>query len=92
MSTPQPLDPITVEVVRNKLDSIANEMQSSLLRSSFSPIVKEGLDASASLFLPDGTAIAQSTSIAIHLGTLIPAVQKILETYPPATMKPAGRS
>ena len=88
MTAPAPLDPITVEVVRNKLDSIANEMQSSLLRSSFSPIVKEGLDASASLFLPDGTAIAQSTSIAIHLGTLIPAVQKILETYPPATMKP----
>ena len=90
MSPPAPaaLDPVTVEVVRNKLDSIANEMQSSLLRSSFSPIVKEGYDASASLFLPDGTAIAQSTSIAIHLGTLIPAVQKIIETYPPTTMKP----
>jgi N-methylhydantoinase B len=86
--TVPPLDPITVEVVRNKLDSIANEMQSSLLRSSFSPIVKEGLDASASLFLPDGTAIAQSTSIAIHLGTLIPAVGQILASYPPATMRP----
>ena len=36
------LDPITVEVVRHKLDGIANEMQSTLLRSSFSPIVKEG--------------------------------------------------
>jgi len=68
---PVPLDPVTVEVVRNKLDSIANEMQSSLLRSSFSPIVKEGLDASASLSCPTH-AIAQSTSIAIHLGTLIP--------------------
>ena len=44
-------DPITAEVVRNKLEGIANEMQSTLFRSSFSPIVKEGLDASASLFL-----------------------------------------
>jgi hypothetical protein len=44
-------DPITVEVVRNKLDGIANEMQLTLLKSSFSPIVKEGLDASASLFM-----------------------------------------
>ena len=44
------LDPITVEVVRHKLEGIANEMQQTLLRSSFSPIVKEGLDASASLF------------------------------------------
>ena len=39
------LDPIAVEVIRNKLEGIANEMQHSLLRSAFSPIVKEGLDA-----------------------------------------------
>jgi len=72
------LDPITVEVVRYKLDGIANEMQSTLLRSSFSPIVKEGLDASASLFTPDGTTLSQSCSIPIHLATLIPAVAKVL--------------
>ena len=76
------LDPITVEVVRYKLDGIANEMQSTLLRSSFSPIVKEGLDASASLFTADGTTLSQSCSIPIHLATLIPAVAKVLETYP----------
>ena len=34
------LDPITVEVVRNKLDGIANEMELTLLKSSFSPIVR----------------------------------------------------
>ena len=76
------LDPITVEVVRYKLDGIANEMQSTLLRSSFSPIVKEGLDASASLFTSDGTTLSQSCSIPIHLATLIPAVAKVIETYP----------
>jgi N-methylhydantoinase B len=76
------LDPITVEVVRHKLEGIANEMQSTLLRSSFSPIVKEGLDASASLFTPDGTTLAQSCSIPIHLATLIPAVAEVLKLYP----------
>jgi N-methylhydantoinase B/oxoprolinase/acetone carboxylase alpha subunit len=81
------LDPITVEVVRHKLDGIANEMQSTLLRSSFSPIVKEGLDASASLFTPDGTTLAQSCSIPIHLATLIPAVAAVLDAYPAATMR-----
>ncbi len=43
------LDPVTLEVVRNKLDGIANELELTLLKSSFSPIVMEGLDASASL-------------------------------------------
>jgi N-methylhydantoinase B/oxoprolinase/acetone carboxylase alpha subunit len=76
------LDPITVEVVRNKLDGISNEMELTLLKSSFSPIVKEGLDASASLFTPDGTTISQACSIPIHLATLIPAVAAIIREYP----------
>jgi N-methylhydantoinase B/oxoprolinase/acetone carboxylase alpha subunit len=76
------LDPITIEVVRHKLEGIANEMQSTLLRSSFSPIVKEGLDASASIFTPDGTTLAQSCSIPIHLATLIPAVAEVLKRFP----------
>jgi N-methylhydantoinase B/oxoprolinase/acetone carboxylase alpha subunit len=81
------LDPITIDITRYKLDGIANEMQSTLLRSSFSPIVKEGLDASASLFALDGTTLAQSCSIPIHLATLIPAVAKIVATFPIARMR-----
>ena len=83
----QTLDPITVEVVRYKLEGIANEMNATLLRSSFSPIVKEGRDASASLFTPEGETLAQSSSIPIHLATLIPAVAAILEAYPLAEMQ-----
>jgi N-methylhydantoinase B len=81
------LDPITVDITRYKLDGVANEMQATLLRSSFSPIVKEGLDASASLFALDGTTLAQSCSIPIHLATLIPAVAQIIATFPVAQMR-----
>ena len=81
------LDPITLEVVRHKIEGIADEMEDTLLRSSFSPIVKEGLDASASLFMPDGTTLAQACAIPIHLGTLIPAVAEILRAYPVPTMR-----
>ena len=80
-------DPITLEVVRNKLDGIANEMQSTLVRSSFSPIVKEGLDASASLFTLEGETLAQATAIPIHLATLIPVVRTMLGKYPVRTMR-----
>ncbi|WP_170984152.1 hydantoinase B/oxoprolinase family protein [Rhodoligotrophos defluvii] len=81
------LDPITVEVVRNKLDGIANEMESTLLRSSFSPIVREGLDASASLFTLEGESLAQAIAIPIHLATMIPVVRRIIAEFPPSTMK-----
>ena len=80
-------DPITLEVVRNKLDGIANEMQSTLLRSSFSPIVKEGLDASASLFTLEGETLAQATAIPIHLATLIPVVRTVIGKFPVGTMR-----
>jgi N-methylhydantoinase B/oxoprolinase/acetone carboxylase alpha subunit len=82
------LDPITIEVTRHKLEGIAGEMQSTLLRSSFSPIVKEGLDASAGLFTADGQTLAQACAIPIHLATLIPVLRKIIETFPPDRMHP----
>jgi len=81
------LDMITVEVVRHKLEGIANEMESTLLRSSFSPIVKEGLDASASLFTMKGEALAQACAVPIHLATLIPVVETFLREFPVETMR-----
>ena len=81
------LDPITVEVVRHKLDGIANEMESTLLRSSFSPIVKEGMDASASLFTIAGETLSQACAVPIHLATLIPIVERLLKDFPLASMK-----
>ena len=87
-ATPNPAaDPVTLEVVRNKLDGIANEMQSTLLRSSFSPIVKEGLDASASLFTLEGETLAQATAIPIHLATLIPVVRTVIGKFPVGAMR-----
>ena len=83
----QALDPVTVEVVRNKLDGIANEMELTLLKSSFSPIVKEGLDASASLFTLQGETLAQAIAIPIHLATLIPCVARFLIEFPIEEMR-----
>jgi N-methylhydantoinase B/oxoprolinase/acetone carboxylase alpha subunit len=80
------IDPILMEVVRYKLESITEEMQSSLIRGSFSPIVKEALDASCCLFTPDGTTVAQSRSNPSHLGSLIYSVKAILEHYPVSAM------
>ena len=80
------IDPITLEVVRNKLEGIANEMQMTLLHSAFSPIVKEGMDCSASLFTADAQTIAQATAIPIHLATMIPALKAVIAKYPTETM------
>ncbi|MEO1019164.1 MAG: hydantoinase B/oxoprolinase family protein [Pseudomonadota bacterium] len=80
-------DPILVEVARHKLEGIVEEMQTSLVRSSYSPIVKEAQDASCCLFRPDGTVVAQSRSNPSHLGSLVAMMESVLETYPAAEMR-----
>lgn len=84
----QAIDPVTLEVVRNKLESVSNEMQFTLLHCAFSPLVKEGMDCSAALFTPGGEVLAQATAIPVHLGTMVPAVTSILNEFPGASMKP----
>lgn len=84
----QAIDPVTLEVVRNKLESISNEMQFTLLHCAFSPLVKEGMDCSAALFTAAGEVLAQATAIPVHLGTMVPAVTSILTDFPGASMKP----
>src|SRR3979409_1733999 len=82
------LDPITVEVVRHKLEGVANEMQQTLLRSSCTPSFEEACSPSWSLSTIRGETLAQATAIPIHLATLIPVVAKFLEVFPLAAMKP----
>lgn len=75
-------DLVTLEVLRNRLDVIAEEMEYTLLRTSYSSIVKEALDASAALFLADGQMIAQATALPVHLGSLIPAIKRMIREFP----------
>src|SRR5438034_112356 len=82
-----PIDPILLEVLRNRLDAIADEMELTLLKSAASPIVKEGLDASAALFNTRGETIAQAAAIPIHLGALQFAAQRLVRAFPPERMR-----
>ena len=44
------MDPILLEVINNRLQSISNEMEDALLKMSFSVIVKEMKDCTCALF------------------------------------------
>lgn len=81
------IDPITLEVIRNRLDFIADEMEMTLLKSSYSSIIQEALDASAAIFDTKGQTVVQATALPAQLGMLIPAVESIIEAYPPREMK-----
>src|SRR5205809_6425714 len=82
-----PIDPILLEVLRNRLDAIADEMELTLLKSAASPIVKEGLDATAALCNTRGETIAKAAAIPVRLGALQFAAQRLVRAFPPGRMR-----
>jgi N-methylhydantoinase B len=76
------MNPVTLEVLRGQLDSAAEEMQVTLLKSSYSTIISESLDATSALFDHDGRTVAQAVSIPIHLGVLAELGRRFAAAYP----------
>jgi N-methylhydantoinase B len=74
-------DPFTLELVKNALAALADEMALTIHRTARSFVVKEALDFSTALFLADGQLIAQGTCLPFHLGAMPFAVQAIVREY-----------
>src|SRR6266568_9608871 len=68
------IDPITLEVLRNALETIADEMGAVLRRTAFSPNIKERMDASCAIFDAAAQLVAQAEHVPVHLGSMLRAV------------------
>ena len=75
------LDPVALEVLRGRLTAVADEMEFVLLRSSFSSIVTEALDATCAVFDARGRTVAQACAIPVHLGVLCELGASIAARY-----------
>ena len=75
------LDPISFEILKNSLISIAEEMGVILRKSSFSPNIKERRDYSCALFNASGQLVAQAEHIPVHLGAMPYSVQAVLKEF-----------
>lgn len=73
-------------ILRLALEGLADRMQETLLRGARSPVAREGMDCAAALFLPDGRVLAQSRSLPLLLGGMIPGVAALLAAFPAATL------
>jgi N-methylhydantoinase B len=59
--TKNPVDPITLEVIRHGLVSITDQIDANIARTAFSPYIYEYKDFAVGLVGPDGELIAQCT-------------------------------
>src|SRR5690242_6716338 len=75
-------DPIGLEVFRNSLVGVAEEMGEVMQRTALSPMIKERNDRSCAIFTPDLKLIAQAEQLPIHLALLVRTVPAALQALP----------
>ncbi len=75
------VDPISLEVARNQLSAVADDMGAVLRRTAYSPNIKERADCSAALFDAGGEMLAQAEHIPVHLGSMPASVAAVLDRF-----------
>lgn len=80
-TTPQTVDPILASVLQRRVDAIAKEMATMLMRSSRSPIFNEIGDLVTVLFDAKGRALAQAEFAAIIAFGAQPPLEYIIDYF-----------
>lgn len=82
------LEDIQFQVIWRRLISIVEEQARILMKTAFSPVVRESGDLSAALFDPAGRMLAQAiTGTPGHVNSTAAAVPHFLDAYPPDTLE-----
>jgi N-methylhydantoinase B len=81
MHDQQHIDPIELEVFRHLFAAVAEEMGERLMRSAYSPNIKERRDFSCALFDARGEMLAQAAHIPVHLGSTPMAVRAVIDAF-----------
>ncbi|MEE8627951.1 MULTISPECIES: hydantoinase B/oxoprolinase family protein [Methylobacterium] len=75
-----PIDPVTLAVLKGRLEQIADEMDATLYRSAFNPIIAEARDACHGLYhATTGDTLVQGTKgLPIFVGAMAFAVKAVI--------------
>ncbi len=75
------LDPVTLAVLKGRLEQIADEMDATLYRSAFNPIIAEARDACHGLYHPQtgATLVQGTTGLPIFVGAMAFAVKAVID-------------
>ena len=82
------LDPIDYAVISQAIQAAADEAGAKLIRSAYTPILREARDGSAAILDAQGNVIAQADLIPMQLGGISATAKPCLEAHPTETLKP----
>ena len=74
-------DPVTLEVLKHALASIADEMALVVLRSAYSPVVRDTMDYSTALMDANGRVVAQGLTLAVQLGSFPDVMRHLMADF-----------
>jgi N-methylhydantoinase B len=75
------IDPITLEVVNNRLRYITKEMIVTLVRTAYSSVIYDGHDCSAALFDSKGQLLTLDAGLPFHIASMPFSVKAVLEKF-----------
>jgi N-methylhydantoinase B len=75
------VDPIEFDLVRGALSTLCDEMALTMSRAAFSPGIRESMDYTTAILTTDSQVIAQGRTHALHLGSIMPALQAVIAKY-----------
>ncbi|WP_445269502.1 hydantoinase B/oxoprolinase family protein [Streptomyces sp. DSM 41634] len=82
------VDPVTTEIIRCALMQAAEDMNTTLIRSSYTPTIYEAKDCAVALLDRDHNVLGQSSGLPIFLGNLEVCTRATEETYGPDVWQP----
>ncbi len=79
--TDMSLDPVTLAILKGRLEQIADEMDATLFRSAFNPIIAEAHDASHGIYdaITGETLVQGKSGLPIFVGVMAFAVKAVIE-------------
>jgi len=82
------IDPITLEVIRNRLIAASRDIRRTIEHAAYSPILYEVVDFSCGILDAEANLIAETPGLPIFLANLGYAVQSTYETIGRGNLKP----
>lgn len=74
-------DPVRLELIKNAVGSVVDEMVLTVVRIAYSSIMKDTMDLSSAFCDRDGRMIAQGLSLPLHLGSFPDAMDGMLAEF-----------
>lgn len=77
----QAIDPLTLEIIRNGFETVADEMALILMRTAHSTIVRDSMDYSTAVCDPHGRIVGQGLTTPMHLGSFYDTMRHLIEQF-----------